>query len=94
MLSHKPVNRYLASMMPRVPELPLRMGQAPGVCGRLPAQYRQRSASPAGRALMVLSIALHRSAAVLLRNNSMAVLSELKNTAILLFPPFKNSVTT
>lgn len=65
MLSHKPINRYLASMMPRVPELPLRMGQAPGVCGRLPAQYRQCPACRRGRALTVLSIALHRSAAAL-----------------------------
>ena len=32
---------YLTFSAPIVPELPLRMGQALGVCGRLPAQYRQ-----------------------------------------------------
>ena len=47
---------YLTFSAPIVPELPLRMGQAPGVCGRLPAQYRQCSASPAGCSLTSLSM--------------------------------------
>ena len=47
---------YLTFSAPIVPELPLRMGQAPGVCGRLPAQWRQRSASPARCSLTPLSM--------------------------------------
>lgn len=79
--------------MPRVPELKLRMGQAPGVCGRLPAQWRQRSASPAGGLLTSLSNVLHRSAAALSKNTSMAVLFLIKSTAILVFSQRKSSVT-
>ena len=69
------------------------MGPAPGICGRLPDQRRQQSASPAGESLTSLINALHRSVVALSKNTSMAVLFMRKSTAILVFSLRKSSVT-
>ena len=93
MLTHKPVNRYLASKDAESAGAAAPDGASPR---RLrtppPTQWRQRSASPAGCSLTSLSNVLHRSAAALSKNTSMAVLFLIKSTAILVFSHRKSSV--